>query len=157
MALHTGARKGELLALRWRDVNLDEGLARLSQTKTDEPRILPLSDPVVAELRRYFGSEDVLVFPSIRCDAVPIRPARYWEDALVRAGIENFRFHDLRHTAATMAAKSGFTLHDIGGLLGHRSAQTTLRYAHHVLETKKRMAANLAETLGGQKREREGD
>jgi integrase len=137
MALMTGARKGELLTLRWEWVDVNERTVQLARTKNGESRVLTLPLPVVEELLRFRGADE-LVFPGRRgrnnrpADA---RPA--WERALAQAGIQNFRFHDLRHSAASYLAMAGASLLEVAEVLGHRSVQTTKRYAHLSVAHKK--------------------
>ena len=130
MALTTGARKGELQGLRWADVDLERGLAHVGRSKNGDPKVLPLVPTVVEELRRWEAAPSSLVFPSNRRPDQPYAFEARWKDALRVAKIKNFRFHDLRHTCASMLAQSGATLLEIGDLLGHRQLQVTKRYSH---------------------------
>lgn len=128
LALTTGARKGELLGLNWADIDLDAGTALVGRTKNGDPKVLPLVPAVVEELRRLGGKG--LVFASDRRPEQPYSFEWRFTDALKAAKIRNFRFHDLRHTCASMLAQSGATLLEIGDLLGHRQLQMTKRYSH---------------------------
>ena len=130
MALTTGARKGELQGLRWADVDLDRGLAHVGRSKNGDPKALPLVPAVVQELRRFQAGTSSLVFPSARRPEQPYAFEPMWKDALRAARIKAFRFHDLRHTCASMLAQNGATLIEIGDLLGHRQLQVTKRYSH---------------------------
>jgi len=73
-----------------------------------------------------------LIFPSLVSDNNPILLEKAWRNAKSRAGLTNFRWHDLRHRAASFMAANGATLLEIGATLGHRSTQTTARYSHLV-------------------------
>lgn len=131
VAVSTGARQGELLGLRWRDVDLARGLAVVHETKNQERRTLPLAGvalQVLKDLARVRRLDTDLVFANRRGQAVFPRAA--WEAALRRAGIEDFRFHDLRHTAASYLAMSGATLTEIAAVLGHKTLAMVKRYAH---------------------------
>jgi integrase len=150
MALVTGARRGELLALRWRDVDLDVATALVGRGKNGEPRVLPLTELVVAELRRQAGRPhpDALVFA--RYD--PAKPAQFstaWRRAMTLAQIENFRFHDLRHSCASYLAQSGASLLEIADVLGHKQLDVTRRYAHLTVNTKRQLVQRVLGQIGG--------
>ena len=130
MALMTGARKGELLSLQWDWIDFGTRTATLPRTKNGHPRVLTLPLPVIEELVRHRAPEGLL-FPRRRGrgegSAEITKP---WQDALAAAEIEGFRFHDLRHSAASYLAMGGASLLEVAEVLGHRSLQTTKRYAH---------------------------
>jgi integrase len=126
LALHTGLRKGELLSLRWDQIKGACLYLDGSQTKTSEPRSVPLNEEAQAALdtqRRRRELTSLLVFPYKE-----VKDA--FAGACRRAGIFNFRFHDLRHTFASHLAMAGVSLTTIAMLLGHRTLTMTLRYAH---------------------------
>jgi integrase len=138
-ALHTGMRRGELLRLRWEDVNFRENLLHVNESKNGEGHYLPVSDElrhILLELPSRF--EGGLVFPS----TMPKRKNRDGEQhpyrdvknsfrtALDDAEITDFRFHDLRHTFASTLVMHGADLNTVRELLGHKSIKMTLRYAH---------------------------
>ncbi len=132
LALATGARKGELLSLRWQDVDLVRGRAVVHETKNKERRALFLGDmaqEVLRELQRRKHPKSNLVFPA-RSGKRPMTIDREWTAARKRAVIEDFRFHDLRHTAASYLAMSGASLADIAEALGHKTLSMVKRYAH---------------------------
>jgi len=133
IALSTGARYSEVMHLRWKDIDLERGIARLEHTKNRDRRALPLTHhalEVVRELHDQHKRTDTdLLFP--RADGqAPIELRKHWYRALKEAGIEDFRFHDLRHTAASYLAMNGATLAEIADVLGHRTLQMVKRYAH---------------------------
>ena len=141
LALSTGARLGELWRLRWSDIDLDKGLAHLEDTKNGERRALPLVPAVQDELRkwskarnkakvRHIGSD--LLFPATYNPQQPYGESfrEHWNEALQRAGIENFRFHDLRHSCASYLAMNGATQLEIADVLGHKTLQMVKRYSH---------------------------
>ena len=130
MALTTGARKGELQGLTWADVDRERGLAHVGRSKNGDPKLLPLVPAVLEELARFTGAPGDRVFPSTRRPTEPYAFEQRWKEALHAARVRNFRFHDLRHSCASMLAQSGATLLEIGDLLGHRQAQVTKRYSH---------------------------
>ncbi len=130
-AITTGMRRGELLGLRWSDVDLERGVAVIHHTKNGDRRSVPIV-PEVAALLRQHGRvrrlDSDMVFPSPGKRPVWFDPA--WYVALDTAKVENFRFHDLRHTAASYLAMSGATVPEIAAVLGHRTLQMVKRYAH---------------------------
>lgn len=130
MALTTGARKGELTGLTWGDVDLDRAEAYVGRTKNGDPRVLPLVPAVVEELTRFKAGAGSLVFRAVRradrvCTFEP-----HFREALRVARIRGATFHTLRHSAASMLARNGATLVEIGDLLGHRQLAMTKRYSH---------------------------
>jgi integrase len=147
-AMLTGARKGELMGLVWGDVDLDAGVASLDRTKNGDRRILVLLPAVVEALRPFKSSDpDRYVFGSTRTrHQTPADIKSAWLAALARARIEDFKFHDLRHTAASYMAQAGCPLNIVADVLGHRSLHMTRRYSHLVTATKaKAMAAAMGE------------
>ena len=101
MALTTGARKGELLHLKWSDIDLGQRTAHLGITKNGKPRLLPLTQPVVEELMRFREKTSFRVFCSTTSKTTPFDTSKAWRKALEASGIGHCRFHDLRHTAAS--------------------------------------------------------
>lgn len=148
MALMTGARRGELLALRWEQIDMVQRTALLLTTKNGDPRVLTLPPPVIEALRPW-AEESGLLFPGEKNPASPFNFKRHWLTALRQASIENFRFHDLRHSAASYLAMSGATLLEIGEVLGHRNLETTRRYAHLNVTHRQTLTDNVLGTLSG--------
>lgn len=147
MAMLTGARKGELLQLRWRDVDLDGGVARLGKTKNGDRRTLVLLPQLVDVLRPFAGDRDRHVFGSVRTKyQQPAVIDSAWRDALARAQVRDFRFHDLRHCCASYLAQAGTPLNVIAEVLGHRKLDMSRRYAHLTTQTK---AAAMRSALAG--------
>ena len=132
LALNTGLRRGELLGLSWEDVDLRTGSLTVRRSKHGETRYVPLNQIAIQTLLDIKKNRKVLAaFVFTTEDGHPF----YWLDnafkkALKRAGIENFRFHDLRHTFASRLAMRGVPLRTIQELLGHKTMTMTLRYAH---------------------------
>jgi integrase len=139
LALTTGARRGELEGLRWRNVDLDNARATLERSKNGDPRVLPLLPNVVDELRPRVGAPGALVFGSKRRPDVAHNHVHSWHKALKDAGVRNFHFHDLRHSCASYLAQSGATLLEIGDVLGHRNLSVTKRYSHLAVDHKTRL------------------
>lgn len=130
LAITTGMRKAELSNLRWQDINFEKGLASLKDTKNGSPRINPIPSIALDELKKFRQIGNGLIFFSPNNSEKPFDFRKQWYATLKRANITGFRFHDLRHTAASYLVMAGATLHEAGQILGHKSEQTTKRYAH---------------------------
>ncbi|BCR03068.1 integrase [Desulfuromonas versatilis] len=132
LALSTGARKMEILGLTWKDVDLNAGVIRLTKTKNGECRVLPLrghAKELVVELSKVRRLDTALLFPGNNPKS-PMEIRKPWVAALEQASIEDFRFHDLRHTAASYLAMNGATLAEIAEVLGHKTLAMVKRYSH---------------------------
>lgn len=145
LALTTGARLGELLGLHWSDINFNKNIATLHATKNGDVRILTLPTPAINALLQYREVGDGLVFPSKVNPHKPYEFRKHWNKALEKAGIDDFRFHDLRHSAASYLVMNGATLYEAAEVLGHKSTETTKRYAHLSTQHK----ADLTERIMG--------
>lgn len=134
MALSTGARKNEIMSLRWRDVDTKNGQIILHETKNGERRAIPLQGlalQLVKELQQERSLHTDLLFPSHRHPKTKaIELQKLWDDSIEAAGIEDFRFHDLRHSAASYLAMNGASIAEIAAVLGHKTLQMVKRYAH---------------------------
>lgn len=139
MALSTGMRRSEILELTWDRVDLERQVVilRPENTKTSTARAVPIAGQALSELRELHRTrrriDTQLVFPAqtpTDRSSRPIDIRTAWCRALARAEIENFRFHDLRHTAASHLAMSGATLAEIAEVLGHKTLQMVKRYSH---------------------------
>lgn len=131
-ALTTGMRRGELLGLRWQDIDLDRRIAILQNTKNGDRRSVPIV-PEVAELLREHGRVRKLGNDQVFVSDGPAEVWLFdkaWYQALKAAKIKDFRFHDLRHTAASYLAMSGASVPELAAVLGHRTLQMVKRYAH---------------------------
>lgn len=140
LAITTGMRKSELMNLRWSDIDFDKGLAKLPDSKNGEPRYNPIPAPAMQELKQFRGVGNSLIFHSPRKPDRPFEFRKRWYTALKSAGITNFRFHDLRHSAASYLVMGGATLYETGEILGHKSTETTKRYAHLSTEHKSQLS-----------------
>lgn len=140
MAITTGMRKSELLGLRWSDIDFKKNLAKLDDTKNGEPRLNPIPAPAMSELLNHREIGNGLIFNSPAKPDKPFDYTKRWKAALKDAGIEKFRFHDLRHTAASYLVMGGATLYDAAQILGHKSTETTKRYAHLSTDHKAKVA-----------------
>jgi integrase len=140
-SLVTGCRKGELQRLRWGDIDIVEGIAYLEVTKNGDRRTLVLTPALVEELGRFSGAPGSLVFKSQRRpDRAYNFDASVWPTALRTARIAKFRWHDLRHSCASMMAMSGCSLVEIGDTLGHRSLAMSRRYSHLAVSHRRKVA-----------------
>ena len=153
LALTTGARQQEVMTLEWRDLDFEAKTVTFRVTKTREVRVVALADVAAGLLRPRSGVGTALVFPAPPDPRRPDRPPApvdlrsAWETALRRAEIEDFRWHDLRHSAASTLASSGASLLEIGGVLGHRTASSTKRYSHLTRERIAQASARLGDHL----------
>ncbi len=135
LALLTGMRFGEIVGLKWEDVDRQHRTITLEKTKNGERRVLPLTEAVETLLANWQKTDIAsgLIFkptsPTNRSGVVDIRNA--FVKALQRAKILNFRFHDLRHAAASFLAMSGATQGELMAILGHKTPTMTRRYAHY--------------------------
>ncbi|WP_419696750.1 tyrosine-type recombinase/integrase [Mesorhizobium muleiense] len=131
LLLMTGARRGEICALRWRDLDLKRGVIMLERDKTSENRRDILLRPeAVATLAALPKTSSPFVFPSDSKSGHVYYLEKCRTEAAENAGVRKVRLHDLRHSFAASAIRSGVTLYVTGALLGHRQATTTQRYAH---------------------------
>jgi integrase len=142
-ALDTGMRQGEIFSLRWRSVDLENGLLTIQafHTKTMKERQVAITTRLALELERLKANApdnpNGLVFGIL--DNVK----RSFTAARSDAGLNDVRFHDLRHTAATRLVGAHIPLSEVGRVLGHTQANTTYRYVNANVETAKRAAAAL--------------
>lgn len=124
-SLATGVRQGEMLSLRWADVDLAAKRARLRGTKSGRDRVIPLARPAVealTEARRVQRLGQEVVWQGW--------PRSQWEAVREAAGLPDVRWHDLRHTAASWLAMSGATGPEIAAVLGHQTLSMVWRYTH---------------------------
>ena len=132
LALATGARKMELISLRWSDVDLKRGLLTFHETKNGERRSVPLVGyalDVLTQHAKVRRLDTWLVFPKPTGGKF-LRFREAFDNAVERAGIADFRFHDLRHSAASYLAMNGASLMEIADILGHKTLSMVKRYAH---------------------------
>jgi len=151
-ALHTGMRKGEILALNWGQVDFSRHLVHLEHTKGKKVRSIPLNQTVfglLMELKKANGDTDS-VFPF-----GPMRQA--FENARGRARIEDFKFHDLRRTFGTRLLKRGVDIITIQRLLGHCNPLVTQRYLHPGDEASKEAVTLLVDNPQGKSGRETGD
>ena len=152
----TGCRRNEILTLRWEEVDLDAAELRLRDSKTG-PRVVPLpaaAVSVLAALPRIPGNPWVI--PGAKPGGHLSNLNDHWLRVRVRAraGLEDVRIHDLRHSFASRALALGESLPAIGRLLGHGQVATTARYAHLARDAVKASASRVADSISGDIRPR---
>jgi integrase len=137
LSLSTGVRRTALLSLEWGDVSLKERtlLVRAATSKNERQYYVPLNDLAYETLSIWHKqskrtSPGSLVFPSPQTGEIMDNCNTAWENLRKRAGIENFRWHDMRHDFASQLVMSGVDLNTVRELLGHADLKMTLRYAH---------------------------
>ena len=130
-ALHTGMRRGEILNLKWQDVDFKRRIVTVVKSKNGEKRAIPMTGTL----------HDVLKSMTVRHISGRVFPVSKgslyyaFNCATSKAGVKNFRFHDLRHTFATRLVQRSIDLYRVKELLGHKSIAMTMRYAHHCPES----------------------
>jgi integrase len=162
LALATGMRQGEIMGLYWREpknpptdrawgvVDAGAGRITLHLTKNGERRVVPLVGHALEQVRglaKVRRLDTDLLFPGKTDSTAPIDLRTPWETAMKKAEIENFRFHDLRHSAASYLAMNGASLAEIAETLGHKTLQMVKRYSHlseaHTTDVVTRMNAKI--------------
>lgn len=149
LALSTGMRKGEILGLDWEDIDFEQALVYIKDPKNGRPRYACLEPEALEPLHDLFLERNPsipFVFPSKkRFGKICIRKA--FDEALKRAGIKGFRFHDLRHTFATYGRMDGASIFELMIAMGHSTPDTTQRYSHpeesQIRKTSKSVINNL--------------
>lgn len=141
VAVNTACRRGELLGLRWAQIDLVGNTLKLEgkDTKNGKSRIVPLNRQAhdALERRLAYRDEHCPESPWVFCQRNGKRNTTIqssWEAVLQEAGLEDFRFHDLRHTCGSWLVQSGVALADVKEVLGHSTIRMTERYAHNAPE-----------------------
>ncbi|NIP39236.1 MAG: site-specific integrase [Candidatus Dadabacteria bacterium] len=135
IALNTGMRQGEIFRLRWDWIDFNNNFIALPQThtKSKKERKIPLNQTVrkiLMKRKLSSGGSDYVFMSPQGLDQYINNVTRSFRTACKKAGIENLRFHDLRHTAATRLVEYKIPIHTVSKLLGHMSVRTTERYSH---------------------------
>ncbi len=149
LAAFTGMRRGEILGLRWRDVDLAGRRVYLHETKNGSLRVLPLNDLAARVLQSNpEGGPGDKVLPNVDGPRLSV----YAKRLFASLGIEEASFHSLRHTAASWLVMKGADLYAVGQFLGHKTPRMTQRYAHlsptYMLGTASKLDAVFGHTLG---------
>src|SRR5208283_1726113 len=152
MALNTGMRKGEILGLKWDNVDLKHGFILLDKTKNGERREIPIDKTLRATftaIARRLDLPYVFFNPDTDLPYGDIKNA--FNRAVRKAGIKDFHFHDLRHTFASHLVMAGVDITTVSKLLGHKSLTMTLRYSH-LAPNHLQNAVNMLNITGEEKR-----
>ena len=147
LALNTGMRRGEIFGLKWQDIDYRRGIIYLLDTKNSEKREVPINETVK---RAILGVRKNKHSAHVFCNnnGKPyIDSRKAFHTALRKAEIKNFRFHDLRHTFASQLVMMGVDLNTVRELLGHKSLDMTLRYAHLSPDHKSRAVAKFGHQM----------
>jgi integrase len=146
-ALHTGMRMGEIVELSWRGVDFTRRTVMVFRSKNGERRTIPINETVlrlikqkakgrhVSLMKRADLSGDLVFLSKIGTALESGHLRRAFRLALGKAKIDDFHFHDLRHTFATRLVQAGVDIYKVQRLLGHKSPIMTQRYAHHYPES----------------------
>ena len=137
LELETAMRQGELIRLRWEHIHLNRRTAHLPDTKNGESRTVQLSTTAIRVLRTLPRSLHGQAFPGVTTEAIK----RAYIRAVRRAGIEDLRFHDLRHEATTRLFEKGLNIMEVASITGHKDLRMLRRYTHLKAE-------DLAQKLG---------
>jgi integrase len=157
LLLFTGCRPGEIMTLKWEDVDEDNGVLRLRDSKVG-PREVALSAPALDLLREAPQVDgNPWVIPGRRKASHMNNPQKPWAIIRQRAKLGEVHLHDLRHTHASWAVSGGVSLYVVSSLLGHKQAQTTQRYSHlandPVKQAADRTAGDIRAALAGKEGE----
>jgi len=154
LALLTGARRGELLAARWDDIDIEAGVwvKPAATTKQKTAHRIPLSEAarrLLAEMRQGADTDAEWVFPAPRKPGHRTDLKEAWEVVRKAAHIPDVRLHDCRHSFASVLASQGLSLPIIGALLGHATATTTYRYSHLMMDPLRRATEAASAVIAG--------
>ena len=138
VALLTGARRANVSAMRWADVDLAAGVWRIAKTKNGTPQTVTLSPEAVTVLESREAGGGEFVFPGDGKTKHIVEPKKAWATILKAAGIKNLRIHDLRRTLGSWQARTGASLPIIGKSLNHKTHQATAIYARLDLDPVRR-------------------
>jgi integrase len=124
LALETALRRGELLALHWRHIDLERRVALIPDTKTGQPRTIPLSPEAIRLLASKERKGDRVL------NVTPTALRHAWERLCARANVEDLRVHDLRHEALSRLSELGLNTPELATISGHKDVRMLLRYTH---------------------------
>jgi integrase len=147
MAINTGMREGEIFDFTWFDVDLPRGVIHIRVSKNGKDRFVPINQTVRAMLEGLpHTSEYVFPSPKTKGRLIAVKRRLIWRRAMQESKI--FRFHDLRHTAATRMADYGADAFTLAAIFGWSDVRMALRYTHATDEEKRRAVENLVRPVG---------
>lgn len=152
LLLLTGARKGNVLSMKWDDVNLDQRVWNIPRTKSGKALRVPLNESAVRVLRNQLQlkeHENPYVFPGNQRGTCLTTVHNIWKDLCAALGLQDFRVHDLRHTFASLVVQQTGDLPGLSKLMGHHSPTMTARYAHHADDHLRNATSKLDAVVGG--------
>ncbi|MCB1180517.1 MAG: site-specific integrase [Chlamydiia bacterium] len=152
LAISTGMRQGEIMNLRWKDIDFEKDRITLYETKNGEIRVVPLMGLASKLLRELAAKRTIdtdLAFPSKKKSNVPMDLRSPWETALKKANVADFTFHDLRHSCASYMVMNGASLVEVADVLGHKDLQMAKRYSHLSEDHKKNAVADMNRKIFG--------
>lgn len=144
-ALDSGMRQGEIFKLKWRNINFYSKLITIEalNTKTLKQREIAMTKRLECELLALYQSQASCSLPDSLVFGIETSCKKAFNTLRKQCGLDDVRFHDLRHTAATRMIQVGIPLQEVGRILGHSQAQTTFRYVNINADTAKRVALAL--------------
>ena len=165
VALHTGMRRGEQFNLRWQDVNFQTRTLTIPRSKHGEVRHIPMNDRVIEILRNLpsrLNSPYVFASSTGKTSMDPNNFVhRVFIPALSEAKIDDFRWHDLRHTFASRLVMDGTDIRTVQELMGHKTITMTMKYAHlspgHKMEAVQRLARKRSDTATSTEQKKHSD
>ena len=139
--IYTGARKREVLEVKWSDINFDQGSWKISKNKSNKVRHVPLSewaletlsavrDKLTCQHSGFRVNQNDFIFANPSTGKPFISFFYSWDKARIQAGMSDLRVHDLRHSFASFLVNAGRSIYEVKELLGHADIKTTSRYAH---------------------------
>ena len=128
-AVSTGMRRGEILHLEWKWVDIDRRVAQLAITKNGDPRTVPLSSDAITVLKEI-ASADFWPIHGRVFDVKPVALDKGWRRACMKTGITDLRFHDIRHEAISRFFEMGLNVMEVSAISGHRTLSQLKRYTH---------------------------
>jgi integrase len=151
VALHTGMRPSEQYNLTWDRVDLVRKLITLPKTKNGKTRHIPLNSIVAAIFQGLFDCSSGQGRVFVTKDGVPLKGYKHWFDDVVKeAGIKEFTWYCLRHTFASRLVMAGVDIRTVAELMGHKTIQMTMRYAHLAQQHKQDAVERLVEAVAAQ-------
>ena len=146
IAVNTGMRRGEILNLKWKNINFIKGYIEIEDSKSGESRKVPMNSTVSGKLQMLDKDNKFIFYnPKTKKNIVEIK--RSFNTARKKAGLKKIRFHDLRHTAATRMCEIGVPLKIVSKILGHSTIKMTERYANPTPDSMKEAVERLSKYI----------